>query len=228
MPANPVIECTWDQLGDIRHAVRNGNGSEQQDLLLLLAPSLPMLLSHQLGAVRPSHGLILCQDVVDLFEGRRYLRLPINSALTGVSITLVHTRKAWTLQFSPKHGPLANNDSLEEGARQFVHNYMLHVASRLSGETRLIVRALTASVVDHYVKLLADELGAMRIGPSRDKWSPRLATDAAEGTSVVAQMYGPTFPEGTDLDAVDATYRELLPDMEARLSRVLRGMGITQ
>ena len=221
------ITCTWDEVGQIRQSVHGGYPSNQEDLAFIIAPSFPMLLSHQLGTLRPSHALILSSNVIDLLKGASHIRRPVNSALKAASIEFAESRSGTTMQFHPHHGLFANNDSLEEGVRQFIHNYSAHILAKLTGETYLIVRGMAGSVIDQYLELVEHELASGRIGPSWDKWNPSFSANMAVTTGSMANMYGPTFPPGTDLHEVDATFYREIPHIEERLAAATTAMGMS-
>ena len=74
------IDLKWNSEGKIWHSISEGHGDTKQDCHLILAPSLPMLVLHQLGAMKPSQGLVLCSRLLDYFMDGRFIILPINKA----------------------------------------------------------------------------------------------------------------------------------------------------
>ena len=220
------IQCRWSNSGHISYRISKGYASPTDNRDLLLAPSLPFLISHQLGSFRPSHGLILCSQVLRFYTETHHTMFPINSALKGADIQYVQTSQGTLITFHPKHRLLVNNDSLEEGVRQFVNNYARFVNDQISGDTFLIVRGIVGSVLDGYLNILDEKITKGLIGPSSDLWSADLPLQMASASLMVGEIYGPTFPSDVDRGHVENTFNEKSSQLQAKYHELSRKMGI--
>lgn len=220
------IECRWSQSGHISHRISKRFASSSDDKDRVLAPSLPFLISHQLGSFRPSYGLILCSQVLRFYTKNHHTMFPINSALKGADIQYVQTGQRTLITFHPKHRLFVNNDSLEEGVRQFVNNYIRYINDQITGDTFLIVRGIVGAVLNGYLDILDEKLAKQLIGPGLDRWSADLPLQMADASLMVGKIYGPTFPSDVDRGHVEDTFNEKASHLEARHHELSRKMGI--
>ena len=220
------IQCRWKQSGHISHSISKGYSNAVDNRDLVIAPSLWLVISHQLGSFRPSYGLILCSQVLRFYTQNHHTMFPINSALKGAHIQFVQTSQGILITFHPKHSLLVNNDSLEEGVRQFVNNYVRFVNDQITGDTFLIVRGIVLSIVDGYLDLLSEKLGKGLIGPGSDLWSPDLPIQMAGASISLGEIYGPTFPPDVDRTHVENTFYEKSSELEIKHHEMARKMGI--
>ncbi len=220
------IQCRWKQSGHISYSISRGYSNAVDNRDLVIAPSLPLVISHQLGSFRPSHGLILCSQVLRFYTQNHHTMFPINSALKGADIQFVQTSQGILITFHPKHRLLVNNDSLEEGVRQFVNNYLRFVYDQITGDTVLIVRGIVLSIVDGYLDILGEKLGKGLIGPGSDLWSSDLPLQMAGASLSVGEIYGPTFPADADREHVENTFNQKSLELETKHSGIARQMGI--
>jgi hypothetical protein len=221
------IELVWDSIGRISHSITDGHGDDQIDCLAILAPSLPMLVSHQLGTMKPSQGLGLCSAFLDFFIDDRHILLPINSALKGAKIQYIEVNNQnITLTFHPKHSFIHNSDSLEEGVRQFLNNYALYVTNKLPLETYTIVKGMVGSSIDIYTDFLSDELKTGRVASNRDRWHIGFANEMHQGVPVIASMYGPKFESGTNLEEIINDQNNQFVDLRKKLRNVMKNFGL--
>jgi hypothetical protein len=185
------IDLKWDSEGRIWHSITEGHGDTEKDCLLILAPSLPMLVLHQLGAMKPSQGLVLCSRLLDFFIEDRSSILPINKALKGATIQyILLNNQRVIINFNPKHSYFHKSNSLEEGVGQLLNNYAPHVANKLPLEIYERVKGMIGWAIEIYSDFLLDELKTGRIGPRIDKWYIGFTTEIERGFPVFSSMYG--------------------------------------
>lgn len=187
-----TIDITWDQGGKIKTSISGAvlPAPRNDRLYWVLEPSALFFLSHQYGSMKPTQGLIMSSTIMDMLLENRYVRMPINSALKGAAIDLIYRDggKA-ALQFRPKHGMFANSDSLEEGVRQLLNNYV-HFAYNLIDEynclyfTRLAVIAISV-----YFDFIQEQLNSHSIGRNKDLWSQSFPLMSSRLTAWLSQKY---------------------------------------
>lgn len=222
------IVCNWNSRGEITHSISSGYSSTRQNIELILAPSLPMLISHQLGAFRPSHGLILCGQVIDLYKNNKHILFPINSVLKSVRMNFHKLQNGVTITFHPKGGLFANNDSLEEGTRQFINNYLFYVSNLIKGETFLICRALVSATLLHYFEFLNLSIENGMMGLKKDNWSISFTQNMAIMTQAIAENYAPEYEAGTDLDKVREVFNEKIIEAQNIHNDLCQIMGLSR
>lgn len=222
-----TILLNWDLSGNLNHQISGGYSDLHKDKLLILAPSLPMLISHQLGAYRPTQGLILCSMIFDFYIYNKHLLMPINSALKKARIEFVKTDRGHvTLQFYPENRLFTNSDSLEEGSRQLLNNYLEYVSNGLPRQTWLIVKALISSTVETYQGFIKREIEQGIIGPRNDKWNRDISNQMAIQTMSIAEIYGPELPEDANLQDINENMNKLLLEELNEFKLVCNRMGI--
>lgn len=197
MPNTTSIHIEWDATGHITHSFSGARLAPPRDDLLLwvLAPSAPLFLTHQFGAMKPSHGLIASQQAIDILFYNKYVLTPINSALKAALLDVIYPGgPAVKIQFHPRHGLFANSDSVEEGARQLLNNYMRYVFSQLDDYTRIVVRTITTAGIGAYFDLLQDEMRKGAIGRGRDQWNLSFPALSTQVIGALSQAY--YVPEG--------------------------------
>ena len=166
------ISLTWDKTGRVTHKItgaRLPSPRDDQDLWVL-APSGPLLLANQLGVMRPSSGLIACAHALDIASGQDFLLKPISSALSTAKVEFVYRRDgSLAVLFFPSYSALASSDSLEEGVRQLVSNYLYCVLDQFTAYYQLSIKTLACVIVGAYCDFLADAIAGGLIGPGRDR-----------------------------------------------------------
>ena len=183
------ILLSWNERGELQHRISGGYAAPQENILLVLAPSLPMVLSHQLGALKPSYGLTLCDSVLNILETGNHSLIPVNRALENARIDFQQTHAGMNLTFHPQSRPSAVESDIEEAVPQLLCNYTCYVLDRLSGEARLSVMAYVLSVVNWYLELVEREISRGRVGPRRDRWSLRFTRHMAECSRDIADNF---------------------------------------
>src|SRR3989304_9805470 len=157
MPPKKSIHLEWDAISTMRHRITGDTlpPPRNDDLPWVLAPSAPLVLAHQYGAMKPSHGLIVSTWVLDMVFNNRYILMPINSALAAARIDIhyTHTGSA-RLTFHPKHALFANSDSLEEGVRLLLNNYCHYVYAQLDEYVAIVFRTMATTATAMYYTFL--------------------------------------------------------------------------
>ena len=170
-PKAATIRVSWNPRGRLKHTLKV-NEFSKNPFLWLFAPSAPMLITHQLGAMKPSHGLHLCSKILGIIGTGKYVASPINSALKGVQINLVYVQQETVmLQYVPKHAFFHNDHSLEEGTRQFVANYYSYVLSKLQEYGKIAAKSFTIVGINGYLEFLEQHLQSGFSNIGQDKWS---------------------------------------------------------
>ncbi len=167
------ISLAWDANGRIKHEITGFTlpSPRNDSKLWVLAPSVPLYIAHQLGVLKPSYGLFLCSQVIDISFHSKFVLTPINKTLKGAKIE-IHYRDDGSLglQFIPSHNLIHNNDSLEEGARQLIANYYYYVYNIITHNYQVLLRSFVLGVVSAYCGLLEGAISANAIGPNMDRW----------------------------------------------------------
>jgi hypothetical protein len=217
------IICEWDSKGKVNHTLDRYFDPERE--LNYLSFSVPMILSNQLGALRPSHGLIICSHVLDYYSNNDYMIYPINSALKNATIELLLLDgNEGTLKFSPGRSRFGNNDSLEEGTRQFLNNYIFYVCEKLYGDLKLIVRTYTVTTIDTYLEIINKAIAEGKIGPNMDRWNISFSKDMAEVTLFNGTTIRSEFSDDISREDVEKTFQEKLPTLKKNLLNTIRAM----
>lgn len=227
-----LIQCTWSASGRISHRVlhgqRNygGRANSKDDLCRVLAPSLPLIIGHQLGVMRPSNGIILCSRALDFYIRGHHITYPIDSALSSATLKFIQTQAGIAITFHPKHRPEANDDCLEQGARQFVNNYIKHVNQHVGDEVFLATRIFSMLVVGSYVDLLENRLARHLLGPDLDKWAPEFSKFMTGVIHLVSEQFRADYMFGADRSRADGAFRKVALEHESQLKHLGREMGI--
>jgi hypothetical protein len=166
--------------------------------------------------------------VLDYFDDKTHLVHPINSALKSASIRFVMTRAGIAITFHPSHGMFANNDSVEEGVRQFINNFIAYVGNMLHGDVVIIVRGYCGAVIGGYVQFLEEELDAGRIGANRDTWSTRFIHHMRSLSVSLASHYGPDFPPDADRQQAASGFHAELQALKPRFEGLCKVMGVME
>lgn len=224
-----IIHLTWDLRGKLNHRITGGYSDLYQDKVLILAPSLPMIISHQLGTYKPSQGLILCSTLFDFYIKGKHIQAPINSVLKQARIEFVRTDKGKvTLLFFPEGRLFANSDSLEEGSSQLLSNYLTYVSNDLPEQTWLIIKAFIGSTVDGYLDILNGEIDQRRVGPRKNKWNINISKQMAIQTSHIAEIYGPDLPEVSNIPKIAENMEGMFLEIQNKHKILCTKMGMMQ
>jgi hypothetical protein len=192
MSQKTSIKLNWDKAGKINYQISGVSlpPPRNDKLLWVLAPSAPLLLSHQYGSMKPSHGLITSSWIIDMLFDNKYVLMPINSALKGGGIDFIYTGgPSLKVQFHPKHGFFANSDSVEEGVRQLINNYFHSVYSILDVYSRIAVKSITIWAIAMYFIFIEENIKSGTIGKGKDSWSPVFPSVSADIIRYVSERY---------------------------------------
>ena len=222
-----IIVLNWDSGGNLNHRILGGYSDLYKDKVFILAPSLPMLISHQLGAYKPTQGLSFCSTINDFYINNKHIRTPINSALKGARIEFVKTDKEKvTLQFYPENRLFSNSDSMEEGSRQLLNNYLAYISNDLPERTWLIIKGLIGSTVIAYLDIIKWEIDQGILGPRLDNWSTDISMHMAIQTGAIAEIYGPELPGNANLLEIKEHMNSLFLEGQKEHKLVCKKMGM--
>jgi hypothetical protein len=233
MTNKTTVDIWWDKGGRISYSVSGSILPPPRDneKLYVLAPSALFLLAHQFGSMKPSHGLITCGTVIDMLYDKRYVLMPINSALKGAMIDLIYAESSIKVQFHPKHGLFANSDSLEEGVRQLLNNYIHYVYTEVDEYAQSVLTTMASFAIVAYLDFIEEELRADSIGKDKDVWSMSFPLASSRLVAWLSQKYYVP-PYGTSAEnqkwmkAECVIHEELRPKLESRRSALFAAMGL--
>ena len=233
MADKTTIDIMWDKGGRIIHTISGIMYPPPRDNknLYVLFPSAVFLLAHQFGSMKPSHGLIICGTVMDMLFNNKYVLVPINSALKGAMIDFIYAEHSIKVLFHPKHSMFANSDSLEEGVRQLINNYMHYVYTQLDEYAQLLLITFVCLAMTVYFDFLDEQLKDNTIGKGKDVGSSSFPLMSGKLIAWLSQkFYVP--PYGTDgqneqfRKAQLSFHEEHKPVLERRLNSLLSAMGL--
>jgi hypothetical protein len=175
------IDLQWDNLGHISLNPIAHIALTDYDRDDGVAASVPMLVSGQLGVLRPNYALALCDRLLGLLETDQYAVEPVNSVLKKATIKLYHRGDKLCrvyLTFHPKIGFMSNEDSVEEGVRQLLYNYAGCVLAQLASEFGGQIRAyLLLSLLYYLDHILIKEVTSRSFDPARPSSVIQTATN---------------------------------------------------
>lgn len=167
------LYLTWDGNGRVKHRITGANlpPPRNDTELWIIAPSGFFFINNQLGVLRPSHGLILCSQAIDISLQRNYLLSPINTTLQAARLDYVYNSGGLNVRYFPKHSIIHNNDSLEEGTRQLVANNYYTVLNRITDYYQFNIKIFAGSCIANYFDFLESQISSGAIGPNLDRWN---------------------------------------------------------
>jgi len=234
MAATTSIHITWSGIADMQHRISGQVLAPPRDdqLAWILSPSAPLLLSHQFGVMKPSHGLIVAGWITDMLFRDRYVLMPINPALSSARLDWHFTGgPSVKITFHPEHALLANSESLEEGVRQLINNFTHYVYAQLDEYLAIVHRTLAAAAIASYYEFLREQIGEGKIGRNEDKWSVEFSQLAATLIQNGTEMY--YVPAGGRTRENDKWARKqtkhlegVLGELDGAREPLLRGMGL--
>jgi hypothetical protein len=222
------IFVDWDSRGVLSHEIKGGYSNSFDNERLILAPSLPMIVSHQLGTYSPTNGLNLCSSVFDFYICRKNLRQTIISALRNVRIDFIRRKdNSVSITFHPRARIFSRGDCIEKGSLQFLNNYLGYVSNLLQSPTDLIIQGLLGSAINMYIQVLIEELRLGRINPQELKWNPNITRSMAVQTSVIAELYGPEYSEDTEIEKAKENIDQKYGELKVQFNRLCEDLGLT-
>lgn len=169
------IDLSWDASGRVRHDLTSVVSLSAEQVSDILAVSVPMLISGQLGVLRPIYSLSLCDRLIHLLDTGQYVLEPINSALKRAKIRF-HSGNTICHTFHPSMGLFANNDSVEQAVRQLCYNYAVHISTQVKAEFLMGLRgALTLSMLYYLTEGLNKQAGLPGFDPVRVSFPAQMA-----------------------------------------------------
>ena len=221
MPPKTTITFHWNRLGQIASSITGYRlpPPRNDELAWILAPSGPLLLAHQFGAMKPSQGLIVSGWALDTVFHNKYVIMPINSALRAASMDFLFPGgPAVTIQFHPRHGLFANSDSIEEGVRQLMNNYIHYVYSQLDDYLRIVFRTFVVTTIGMYYEFLQDCLAAGTLAKGSDHWTLEFPSMSAGIIYTVSTLY--YVPEGGHTTDNEDWARKQTDHVEEQYSKI--------
>jgi hypothetical protein len=192
MSPKTSINIEWTNGVQIQHTITDFTPTPERSnpIVWILAPSVPLFLALQFGAMRPSQSLIVSGWILEMLFQNRYTLMPINSALRAARIDFVYIGvSSPKIQFHPEHSLFANSDSLEEGVCQLINNYSHHVYSKLDDYMAITVRTFTVVAIGLYFSFLESQVSARAVGRGKDRWSPAFSIYSANTIKVICENY---------------------------------------
>jgi hypothetical protein len=155
-----TIDIAWDNGGRISHSISGVilPPPRNEKKFWVLEPSALFLLAHQFGSMKPSQGLIMSGAVIDMLFDNRYVLMPINSSLKSATIDFIYTENGIKLQFQPKQGMFANSDSVEEGVRQLLNNYIRYAYTQIDECNQLLFTRFIAIAITVYFDFIEEQI----------------------------------------------------------------------
>ena len=191
MTDKTTIDIGWDKGGRISYSISGITFPPPRDdkIHYVLVPSALFLLAHQLGTMKPSHGLITCGTVLDMLFDERYVLMPINSALKGATIDFIYAEHSIKVLFHPKAGMFANSDSIEEGVRQLINNYTHYAFIQIDECNQLLFTRFASIAIAVYFDFIEGQLKANSIGVDKDVWSLSFSLESSKLIAWLSQKY---------------------------------------
>lgn len=224
------ITLTWDSNGRIKHEITGFTlpSPRNDSKLWILAPSVPLYVAHQLGVLKPSYGLFLCSQIIDISFHSKFVLAPINKTLKSAKIELYYKDNgSLGLKFFPSHKLIHNNDSLEEGIRQLIANYYYYVYNMLTYNYQVLLRSFVLGVVSAYCSLLEGALSANAIGPNMDRWDiefPKWSQIIISSTS--SSYYVPKNGQTDWVNEMEKKHLGMKQELVNRHESICKRMGI--
>lgn len=220
------IDLTWDSIGRINLKIQNGYDKPSDNIRPILAPSIPMLIQHQLGVMKPAYGLVACSRLIDYFLTGKYNLLPINDALKTASIQFVKLTNSVTLRFFPKSRLFSNSDSIEQGVHHLINNYVPFIYHQLGSDTALVVKAMCGSTISEYLEFIEKEILPQAIISNQLKWLPKISQYMSSQLGDMAAFYGPDLPEEADREEISTNIFKRFNDLKHLTYRINSKLGL--
>lgn len=213
------MKLNWDSAGRLTHHYSKSWDEPEFNIKKGLLPSLPLLVSHQLGVYKLPYALNTCHKLMQLFEMGTHSTVPINSALASAEIFFIQKGQGARFSFKPKRNSFfANSDSLEEASGQLVNNfskYAIDIAPKLYLPT---IWAFINGAIAGYVETLEKYYKTGKISRDRLNWIPGIGIEMSHMTKHISEQWR-VYPELLDAD----TERELIENVEGIKQRVAEG-----
>ena len=191
------ITCTWNVGGKVKPTVTLGSfGDVTKDNLQLLSPSIPMLVSHQLGTFLPTTGLSLTSHLINFVVNGQHLVSPINSVLKETRLDFVtRSQGGVAIQFKPETGRFAKNENVEDGSKQFVYNYVVSVFNNLPNYNLIICKIFLGLSLQAYLDFLDKQIELGKLSPSKLNWNSDFSVNMTKVSIEASVSYKTGTPE---------------------------------
>jgi hypothetical protein len=215
------IECTWDNLGRVKSKIPLGAyEDEQMNIQKIFAPSVPMLIGHQLGALMPMSGLTLTKQFVDYILKEKNSTAPIDTVLQKTRIDVVAVQGIAKMQFHPKTAFLANSQKVDDASRQFLYNYTMHVFKKQPYYNLVSIKIFLGMVLSEYLDLLIKQVSHGKLSPSKLAWNSEISLHMASTSIKMNQAFGLSTAETYNPESEKGVI-ELFQEVEQKHDRIL-------
>lgn len=220
----------WDANGKIRHQLAGPilPGPNDNEDHWILAPVAPMFFTEHLAKIKPTKGLDLCSNIMDLVFQNKKIVLPIAPVLKMAHIDLMYNPdRSATLVFFPRHNLFYNKDLLEQATGQLVCNYYQYIYNRLTEYYRIVLITFTNIAVSSYLNFLLDLASKGKIGPNRDQWNALFSNRSLlVNHEISLKYYKPTEGDSDWADQQRKFLNEKIPGTENNYKELCKIMGM--
>ena len=150
LPVLASINLSWDEFGAVSHKLHSNIPANEYQRSDALALSVVLLIGSQLGILRPSYGLRVCDRILRFLEGLSLNPEPIQLSLSGARINLHQKYKTIVCTFHPNF-VAAGTMEPEEAVARLLGNLPLHLAGIEMGEITRFFKAGLLMVVSYYL-----------------------------------------------------------------------------
>jgi len=169
---------------------------------------------------------------MDMLFDDKYILAPINSALKGAMLDFIYAENSIKVQFHPKQGMLANSDSVEEGVRQLINNYIHYVDTQVDEYARLVLKTFVSIAIAQYFSFIEGQLKTNSIGKDKDVWSLSFSLMSGKLVAWLSQKYyvppyGSSAENERWMKAERTLHEESRPELENQRISLFSAMGLT-
>lgn len=224
-----TVAITWNSTGKLNLNITS-HFSDKDKIGLLLATSPALFISHLLGTMKPSYGLVLCDGIFDYILHGKHIVTPINKTLKSAEIIYFRLPSGnVAINFKPKHPLFHNNDSLEEGTRQLAHNYYPHVFASLKKYPYPAIAAKVAlsQVIGMYQRLLDTLIEEGKLTPGNDKWFKLMSMAASKTNQLITNNYGYDYQIDSEANKAKSIYLDNFRTFYESHKRLTKFLGLS-
>jgi hypothetical protein len=198
-----TINCAWNASGKVTATVTSGSfGDAVTDSLSLFSPSIPMLVSQQLGTFLPATGLLLTSNFINCVISGQQVILPINSAIKGVMLDFIRRSQGGVaIQFKPEANLFAKSQDVEDGSKQFVHNYTISVFEKLPYYNLIICKIFLGLSLQAYLEFLEKQIKSGKLDSNNLNWNSDFSIYMTKVSIDASISYKTGTPEGYNKEA---------------------------
>lgn len=148
------IILDWNENGSITHRFEDAPLLPYSEKNNLLVMSVPVLIAYQLGDLCINRAVALCHYLLTFIHSGEIAIEPINSVLSGWYIDIYQGKNIYYI-FSPHKSDTASVDSVEDGVKQMLCNYVWHICSVVPKELK---RKINENILKAVHKFLTEAL----------------------------------------------------------------------